>query len=157
MRILILFVAVCIACTGSASPSEADTGAAKSAANSLKFVARHAEVPEVIVGSIEGKPVEGQLVLKPLLRGEHMTMLELHYQSGTKAPLHTHTHESLIYVVSGRVRTWIGNDVYVLGPGDVARHPPGVLHTVEALDESTILEVKSPAPDIAKFLGTPER
>ena len=154
MRILTLFVTACIACTGSAARSEADTGAANSAATSLNLVARHAEVADVIVTSIEGKPMHGQLVLKPLLRGEQMTMLELHYQPGTKAPLHTHTHESLIYVVSGRVRTWIGDDVYLLGPGDVARHPPGVLHTVEALVESTIIEVKSPAPDITQFMGT---
>ena len=107
----------------------------------------------MVVSSIEGKPMHGQLVLKPLLKGEQMTMLELHYQPGTKAPLHTHTHESLIYVVSGRVKTWIGDDVYVLGPGDVARHPVGVLHTVEALVESTVIEVKSPAPDITTFVG----
>ena len=154
MRALILLVTVCIACTGSASRSEAEPGAAHSAAPSLNLIARHSEVADVIVSSIEGKPVHGQLVLKPLLRGEQMTMLELHYQPGTKAPPHKHTHESLIYVVSGRVRTWIGDDVYVLGPGDVARHPPGVLHTVEALVESTIIEVKSPAPDITQFIGT---
>ena len=82
-----------------------------------------------------------------------MTILELHYQPGTKAPLHTHTHESLVYVVSGRVKTWIGDDVFVLGPGDVARHPPGVLHTVEALVESTIIEIKSPPPDISALFG----
>ena len=149
MRIILLVVTLCIACTGSASQPAAD-----SVASSLKLVARHAEVADVIVSFIEGKPMHGQLVLKPLLRGEQMTMLELHYQPGTKAPLHTHTHESLIYVVSGRVKTWIGDEIFVLGPGDVARHPAGVLHTVEALVESTIIEVKSPAPDITTFIGT---
>jgi unsaturated pyranuronate lyase len=123
-------------------------------ARNLRLVARHAEVADVVVSSIEGKPMQGQLLLKPLLEGEQMTILELHYQPGTKAPLHTHTHESLIYVVSGRVKTWIGNNEYILGPGDVARHPPGVLHTVEALVESTIIEIKSPAPDITSFIET---
>ena len=98
--------------------------------------------------------MHGQLLLKPLLKGDQMTMLELHFQAGAKSPVHTHTHESLIYVVSGRVKTWIGDQVYVLGPGDAARHPKGVQHTVEALVESTVLEIKSPAPDIAHFLGT---
>src|SRR5689334_1656076 len=55
---------------------------------------------------------------------------------------------------SGRVQTWIGEDVYILGPGDAARHPPGVQHAVEALVESTILEVKSPAVDITRLMGT---
>ena len=154
MQKLFLAVTLCAACTGSAFQPAAATAATDSAAASLALVARHAEVADVVVTSIEGKPMHGQLVLKPLLRGEQMTMLELHYQPGAKAPLHTHTHESLIYVVSGHVKTWIGDEVYILGPGDVARHPAGVLHTVEALVESTIVEVKSPAPDIANFIVT---
>ena len=100
--------------------------------------------------------MHGQLVLRPMLKGEQMTLLELQYQAGAKAPLHTHMHESVIYVIGGRVKTWIGDDVYVLGPGDVARHPPGVLHTVEALEESKIVEVKSPAPDITTFIRARE-
>jgi len=83
-------------------------------AKDLKLVARHAEVPDVIVISIESKPMHGQLVLK----------------------------------------TWIGDHAYILGPGDVARHQPGVLHTVEAFVESTIIEIKSPPPDITTVVGT---
>jgi quercetin dioxygenase-like cupin family protein len=152
MRSILLVIALCAACAGSAcQPAGATT--AFSPAGSLQLVARHAEVADVLVSSIEGKSMQGQLMLKPLLRGEQMTILELHYQAGTKAPLHTHTHESLIYVVSGRVKTWIGDDIFVLGPGDVARHPPGILHTVEALVESTIIEIKSPPPDISALFG----
>ena len=154
MRVILLVVTLCVACTGSASQPTTDSTAANPTTGSHKLVARNAEVTGVIVSSIEGKPMHGQLLLKPLLRGDQMTILELHYQAGAKAPLHTHTHESLIYVVSGRIKTWIGDDVFVLGPGDVARHPAGVLHTVEALEESTIVEVKSPAPDITTFIGT---
>lgn len=153
MRLLLVVTTVCIALASPVSPSAVEPGAVHSATNAPNLVARHAEVADVVVSSIEGKPVQGQLLVKPLLLGEQMTMLELHYQPGTKASLHTHTHESLIYVVSGRVKTWIGSDVFVLGPGDVARHPPGVLHTVEALVESTIIEVKSPPPDITTLMG----
>ena len=38
-----------------------------------------------------------------------------------------------------------------LEPGDVARHPAGVMHSVEAIDHSVMIEVKAPAPDIANF------
>ena len=154
MRLLLVVTTVYIALAIPASLSGVEPGPVLSATSTPNLVARHAEVADVVVSSIEGKPVHGQLLVKPLLRGEQMTMLELHYQPGTKASLHAHTHESLIYVVSGQVKTWIGSDVFVLGPGDVARHPPGVLHTVEALVESTIIEVKSPPPDIATLTGT---
>jgi quercetin dioxygenase-like cupin family protein len=98
--------------------------------------------------------MQGHLALKVLMRAERMTVLELHYQAGARAPIHTHSHESVIYVVSGRVKTSIGNDAYVLGPGDVARHPAGVPHAVEALVDSTVLEVKSPPPDVSRLIGT---
>jgi quercetin dioxygenase-like cupin family protein len=154
MRILLLVVTLCAAHWAMASQSGAEVATTVSAAESPKLVARHAEIPDVVITSIEDKPMHGQLSLKPLLRGEHMTLLELHCPAGVKTPLHTHTYESLIYVVSGRIRTWIGDEVYVLGPGDVARDPPGVLHAMEALVESTIVEVKSPPPDLTTFVGT---
>jgi quercetin dioxygenase-like cupin family protein len=157
MRTAVSTIALCIASIGAASLPVANTTTADSAAKKLVIVSRNAEVAGVVVSSIEGKPMHGTLLLKPMLKGEQMTLLELHYQPGAKAPLHTHSHESIIYVVSGRVRTWIGDDVYDLGPGDVARHPTGVLHTVEALVESTVIEIKSPAPDIATFIKAREQ
>ena len=153
MRSTLLFVAVCIACAAAASRS-ASEAAVSAPAPSMALVARSSEVPEVPVSSIEGRPMQGHLALKPLMRAERMAVLELHYQAGARAPIHTHAHESIIYVVSGRVKTSIGNDVYLLGPGDVARHPAGVAHAVEALVDSTVLEVKSPPPDISRLIGT---
>jgi hypothetical protein len=38
----------------------------------------------------------------------------------------------------------------MMGPGDVCRHPIGVLHGLEAIEES-VVEIKSPAPDIGAF------
>lgn len=153
MRLLFLVAAACAAYMGSASQS-APAPAKDSATESVALVTRHAEVADVVVASIEGQAMHGHLVVKPMMKGEQMSVLELHYEAGAKAPVHTHSHESVIYVVSGRVKTWIGDGVYVLGPGDVARHPAGVPHAVEALVESTVLEVKSPAPDITRLIGT---
>ncbi len=118
------------------------------------IISKNADVASLVVTSIEDKPVSGSLVLKPLIRGNEMTLLELHYQPGTNAPIHVHAHESLVYVVKGLVKTTVGNEVYVLGAGDVGCHPEGVAHTVEAIEESIVIEIKSPAPDLAQFLGT---
>ena len=46
--------------------------------------------------------------------GEHMTFLEIQYEKGTGAPLHVHSHESLVYVISGRLKTTIGDGAFVL-------------------------------------------
>ncbi len=117
-----------------------------------QYVSRGAEARTISVKSIEGKETYGgELQAKPLIMGEHMTFLEIQYTKGVGAPLHTHSHESLVYVVRGKIKTTIGDENFILEPGDACLHPVGVPHTVEALEDSTMVEIKSPAPDIAKF------
>jgi quercetin dioxygenase-like cupin family protein len=117
-------------------------------------LSKNSDVKGLNVKAIEGKPMYGgALLVKPLIKGDQMTLLELHYQPGVGAPLHVHSHESLAYVVKGKVKMTVGNEVYVLGPGDVCRHPQGVPHGVEGLEESIVVEIKSPAPEISSFLG----
>jgi quercetin dioxygenase-like cupin family protein len=100
------------------------------------------------VVSIEGRPGTGIFFVKPLMRSRSMALLEVRVASGVASALHTHAHESLIYVVSGKLRTTIGEQIFVLGPGDVCRHPSGESHVVEALQDTVFVEVKSPPPDL---------
>jgi quercetin dioxygenase-like cupin family protein len=109
------------------------------------ILSKNADVKSLVVKSIEGKQMNGDLLVKPLIKGDEMTLLG--------APLHVHEHESLAYVVKGKVKMTVGKETYILGPGDVCRHPQGVPHGVEGIDESIVVEIKSPAPEIASFLG----
>jgi unsaturated pyranuronate lyase len=116
--------------------------------------ARNADIAEIRVSAVEGKPTYGgELAVKPLIKGEEMTFLEIRYAAGVGAPLHTHTHESIAYVVSGKVKSTVGDTAFIMGPGDVCRHPKGVLHGLEAIEDSVVVEIKSPAPDIAAFFA----
>jgi quercetin dioxygenase-like cupin family protein len=116
--------------------------------------AKNSEVVPLTVSAVEGKPTyDGNLVVKPLIKGDHMTFLEIHYAAGVGAPLHTHTHESVAYVVKGKMKSTVGEDEFIMGPGDVCRHPIGVLHGLEAIEESVVVEIKSPAPDIGAFFA----
>src|SRR5262245_63896583 len=82
-----------------------------------------------------------------------MTFLQIRYAAGVGAPLHTHSHESIAYVVSGKVKSTVGSTTFIMGPGDVCRHPKGVLHGLEAIEDSLVVEIKAPAPDLAAFFG----
>jgi quercetin dioxygenase-like cupin family protein len=107
------------------------------------------------VSTLEGKQVYGgELLVKPVIQGEEMTLLEIFYAAGVGTPLHSHTHESIVYVVSGKLQGTMNGEVSILQPGDICRHPKGVLHGVEALEDSVILECKSPAPDISAFMAS---
>jgi len=115
---------------------------------------RNAEVAPLKVASVEGKPTYGgALVVKPLLKGDEMTFLEIQYAAGVGAPLHAHTHESIAYVVKGKVKSTVGTDEFIMGPGDACRHPKGVLHGLEAIEDSLVVEIKAPAPDIGAVFG----
>lgn len=105
------------------------------------------------VSTLEGKQVYGgELEVKLRMSGDEMIMLEIFYAKGVGTPPHFHTHESMIYLLSGKLKGTIdGKDVTML-PGDTCRHPTGVLHSVEALEDSVIIECKSPAPDISAFM-----
>jgi quercetin dioxygenase-like cupin family protein len=118
------------------------------------IVSRNADVDPVAVNRIEGEPVlGGALFVKPLIEGDRMTLLETRVARGVAAPAHVHAHESLLYVVEGRVKTVVGAEEYIVGRGDACRHPAGVLHRVVALDDSIIVEVKSPAPELRSLFG----
>ena len=106
------------------------------------------------VSTIEGKSIKGgDLLVKPLMQGEEMTLLEIHYAAGVGTPLHSHTHESIVYVLSGKLKATIEENVFFVRQGDVCRHPKGVMHGLEAIEDSVILECKSPAPDISGFMA----
>lgn len=96
-----------------------------------------------IVNSVEGKPLKCGILVSSLINGEEMTMLEVRLHPGDHTPLHKHTHESIIYVVNGKLKASVGDESYVLGQGDACLHPRQVQHCVEALEESTVVEIKS--------------
>jgi quercetin dioxygenase-like cupin family protein len=119
------------------------------------IASKNSDVQTMAVSAVEGKPTYGgDLLVKPLIKGDEMTFLEIRYAAGVGAPLHSHTHESIAYVVKGKVKSTVGGEEFIMGPGDVCRHPKGVLHGLEAIEESLVVEIKSPAPDISAFLAT---
>ena len=86
------------------------------------IASRNVEVAAVAVKAVEGKPMYGgDMLVKPLMKGDEMTFLEIHYAAGVGAPLHAHTHESIAYVVKGKVKSTVGSEVFIMGPGDVCR------------------------------------
>lgn len=106
------------------------------------------------IQSIEGLPVRGSVEMRPLIEGDLMVMLEVHYPAGAASPVHAHSHESLCYIVAGKARASVGDETFTLGAGDVCRHPEGVLHSIEAIEDTTVLEIKSPTQPLDQFLGT---
>ena len=117
-------------------------------------LSRNADVKDLFIKLVEGLPIKGNVRMKPMMTGDQMTLLEIHYAPGAGAPLHVHQHETLAYVVEGKVKVWVGDEEFLLGVGDVCRHPQGVPHGIEGIEQATVLEIKSPAQPLEAFLQT---
>jgi quercetin dioxygenase-like cupin family protein len=118
------------------------------------ILSKNTEVEARIIKSVEGKLLQGKVVLKPMMMGEQMTLLEIQYAAGAGTPTHVHQHESVVYVVKGKVKMIVGKEEYTLNAGDVCRHPQGVPHSVEGIEDSLVVEIKSPTQPLEQFLGT---
>jgi quercetin dioxygenase-like cupin family protein len=97
------------------------------------------------ITQVENTPLSSPVAVRVLAEGTEMILLEVTMPPGQESPPHVHDHESVGYLVSGRAQTVVGGEPFDLRPGDGFRHPPGVEHSMKALDEGAVwLEIKSP-------------
>jgi quercetin dioxygenase-like cupin family protein len=67
---------------------------------------------------------------------------------GTGHNFHLHPNqEEVLYVVSGSIEQWIEREMKMLGPGDCAFLPPGVVHASfnAGSDEAKVLAIFGPS------------
>ena len=82
--------------------------------------------------------------LKTLVHGEKTLMGEFSLAKGAEIPLHAHPHEQTGIMISGKVRFKIGDEMFEVEAGDSWCIPGGAEHSVDALDDSVVIEVFSP-------------
>lgn len=86
-------------------------------------ILRSADVPEFELG---GARVRG---LASPGRGALETMCyRTAFSPGQRLPQHTHDHEEVFHVLSGRLTAWLDGQETVVEPGDTVMIPPGVSH-----------------------------
>lgn len=60
---------------------------------------------------------------------EQLAVVEVSIEPGQGHNFHKHEdQEEVLYVVSGSVEQWIGDEKQILGPGDAAHLPANVVH-----------------------------
>lgn len=81
---------------------------------------------------------------KTLVHGEKTLMVEFLLKKGVLLPLHSHPHEQTGYLVSGRIRLFMGGEKHDVLPGDSWCIAGGEEHCAEILEDSVAVEVFSP-------------
>lgn len=85
-----------------------------------------------------------------MVKGEQMLVARVRLQPGCRVALHNHVSEQIACVLSGRVRWGIGEpgsterSEFEMAGGEVLHLPSNVLHEVEALEETEILDILAP-------------
>ena len=104
-----------------------------------------ANIPWTDVTTIEGNPIDPGLAMKIMIVAGNMRIGKARRKKGFVDGEHQHDdHDSLGFLISGRLQMKIGGKEFIAGPGDVWHHPRGVPHSSVALEDVVQLEIKSP-------------
>lgn len=81
--------------------------------------------------------------VKVLMATPHLIVFEAFRPKGAVDRTHRHVdHHSVAYQKMGRVRMMIDSETYIVETGDTYRHPMGVKHQHEALQDAIRIEFK---------------
>ena len=79
-----------------------------------------------------------------LVATEQSYQMEVRLEQGSEVPLHKHPQEQISYVVRGRLRFKIGDEVREVGPGESLVMPGDTLHAVWTLEEALVIDTFVP-------------
>jgi quercetin dioxygenase-like cupin family protein len=103
------------------------------------------DIPIERLAAVEGIKPKGRVEVRRIMVGNEILMLHVFREKGLVDPVHKHMdHETVAYLIKGRLRLVIGGKEFIAEPGTSWIHPRGVEHYSEALEDCEQLEIKSP-------------
>jgi len=79
-----------------------------------------------------------------LVHNEDLMMVEVHFEKGSVAALHSHPHQQMSYILSGSFEFENDGEKRSLGQGDSVLLASGVQHGVLCTEEGKVLDVFNP-------------
>jgi len=81
---------------------------------------------------------------KIMTYGDELMGVYVEFKRGAVGALHQHPHVQFTYIRSGSFTVHIGDQSRVLRGGDFYYIPPHVMHGVDALEDSVLIDVFTP-------------
>ena len=89
------------------------------------------------------RPSEG--IERQMVVGERVMVCRFRFAPNLVTPEHSHPHEQVSLVVSGRVRFFVEGEERIAVAGDVLHFPPGCWHGATMMeDEVVLIDIFSP-------------
>ena len=101
----------------------------------------------VTLAQLPVKEIFGGAITGHYAHLERMTIGEVNLAPGTVLPMHSHPHEQITYVISGRFAFTVGDETTVLESGMTALIPGGVMHGGKTLSACHVIDLFSPTRD----------
>ena len=76
--------------------------------------------------------------------GQHTMMVEFKLSKASRIPFHDHPHEQTGYLLTGKIRLFIDDQVYDCTPGDSWCIPGNTKHGTFAIKDSVFIDIFSP-------------
>lgn len=92
----------------------------------------------------EREDLGGGVSRKVLANSEKLMMVEVAFEKGGVGAPHTHPHEQVTYIVSGKFAFENGGVKKVVAPGDSIHFEPDVLHGTVCLEAGKLLDIFTP-------------
>jgi quercetin dioxygenase-like cupin family protein len=109
------------------------------------YFTRKEDIAPERLASVEGVKPKGHVEVRRVMVGNEAVMLHVFREKGLVDPLHRHDdHETVAYLIRGRLRLVIGDKEFIAEAGSSWIHPRGVDHFSEALEDCEQLEIKTP-------------
>jgi quercetin dioxygenase-like cupin family protein len=98
----------------------------------------------VFGSEIEATPAGEGVSRKILAYNDDLMLCELHFESGSVGALHSHPHQQISYVVSGKFEFDIGGVKKIVVAGDSLYKEPDVVHGAVCLEAGVLLDFFTP-------------
>jgi quercetin dioxygenase-like cupin family protein len=82
-------------------------------------------------------PAEG--IERQMFIGDQMMICRFRFAPFLVTPQHTHPHEQMSLVISGRIHFFVEGEERIASPGDVLHFPPNCLHGATMMEEEVVL------------------
>ena len=73
------------------------------------------------------------------VKGERIQVLLYHKDRGTGSRPHRHPNEQFIYILKGKVKAQVEEEVKTLGPGELVHIPADKLHSMVATEDEELV------------------
>lgn len=101
--------------------------------------------------SVDPRPSKHLHVTEKVVNGKNMQLIRPEFQPGGTYRLHCHEREQFSFMLSGRMRLTVGDEVAEIGPGDMWYAPSNVAHGGEILGNEPVVFVDVYSPPADEF------